>query len=501
MFKNLVPASFYGKLTLIIVLLQAIIVIVLESYVASVFLPNQSQFENTPAVGIPVYLMIFLFSQVFQVVLCFDAVLHQNTIQIIAFVIFDALVFAYSLFQYFQLKDALAFASVSTVVGEDKFSGVLIAISVVLGVCLIAFVYLAFKLYLEFGWKIYKKIGADPRMKKMYRLYQIFLAILKLDFFFFLAFSIQFLVLVLNPNDPEYALTIIAVPVIFFMLMFAVYGLRQENRIVMGIFIAGCMCACAYFVFKLVRMYTPSQEFKYLYSRKFLTFFALLNLLFVLITLVISVLCLLNFDKGLKQHINNQSRGRQSQSAAQGGQEMTQTGGSDGKQISEMLFHSMALIIVWIFAGIISQACAQVNYTCQSVSNLTFCQHINYSSYLPATANLTALDQTANQSFSALKFSLYQFKCSDSESSLFYSLLKTCEDCTAAYKTWICAITFPRCSASSNNSSNLLKPCQNVCFNVARSCPSFLNFVCPTYWTIDTDYGTPPDCNDAGLNN
>ncbi|KAI3643242.1 hypothetical protein MP228_012797 [Amoeboaphelidium protococcarum] len=495
MFKNLVPASFYGKLTLIIVLLQAIIVIVLESYVASVFLPNQSQFENTPAVGIPVYLMIFLFSQVFQVVLCFDAVLHQNTIQIIAFVIFDALVFAYSLFQYFQLKDALAFASVSTVVGEDKFSGVLIAISVVLGVCLIAFAYLAFKLYLEFGWKIYKKIGADPRMKKMYRLYQIFLAILKLDFFFFLAFSIQFLVLVLNPNDPEYALTIIAVPIIFFMLMFAVYGLRQENRVVMGIFIAGCMCACAYFVFKLVRMYTPSQEFKYLYSRKFLTFFALLNLLFVLITLVISVLCLLNFDKGLKQHISNQSRGRQSQSAAQGGQEMTQTGGSDdfGNVVSRDGFDNC----VDFCRDYISGLCP--NYTCQPVSNLTFCQHINYSSYLPATANLTALDQTANQSYSALKFSLYQFKCSDSESSLFYSLLKTCEDCTAAYKTWICAITFPRCSASSGNNDTLLKPCQNVCFNVARSCPSFLNFVCPTYWTIDTDYGTPPDCNDAGL--
>lgn len=44
----------------------------------------------------------------------------------------------------------------------------------------------------------------------MYRAYQIFLTILKLDFFFFLAFSVQFLVLVLNPSDPEFTVTVSA---------------------------------------------------------------------------------------------------------------------------------------------------------------------------------------------------------------------------------------------------------------------------------------------------
>lgn len=163
----------YGKLTVALVVIQAIVVIVLESVVASSFLADSSQLQNSPAVGIPVYLMIFLFAQLFQVILCWDAVWRQNTIQIIAFVMFNALSFAYSLFQYVQVKEALTYASVKTALSSSANLNILIAISVVLGICMFMFVWLAFKLYLEFGWKIYKKIGADPRMKCMPYAFQI----------------------------------------------------------------------------------------------------------------------------------------------------------------------------------------------------------------------------------------------------------------------------------------------------------------------------------------
>lgn len=34
--------------------------------------------------------------------------------------------------------------------------------------CTIVFIFLAYKLYLEFGWHIYKKIGADLAMRGIY---------------------------------------------------------------------------------------------------------------------------------------------------------------------------------------------------------------------------------------------------------------------------------------------------------------------------------------------
>ena len=63
----------------------------------------------------------------------------------------------------------------------------------------------------------------------MYRAYQIFLMILKLDIFFFLAFSVQFLVLVLDVRDPEFALTIVALVVTVVAIAAAIYGVSFCN--------------------------------------------------------------------------------------------------------------------------------------------------------------------------------------------------------------------------------------------------------------------------------
>jgi len=70
--QNKIPATLYGKLTLGCAILEATIVIILESIIARDF--NSNGLNSGPGKGIPVYLVIFITGQVFQVALAWDAV-------------------------------------------------------------------------------------------------------------------------------------------------------------------------------------------------------------------------------------------------------------------------------------------------------------------------------------------------------------------------------------------------------------------------------------------
>src|SRR5438552_1649613 len=60
----------------------------------------------------------------------------------------------------------------------------LIAVPCVIGFAMILLMFITWKLFDEFGWTIYKHIGASVRMRRRYLVYQIFISLLKFDFFF-----------------------------------------------------------------------------------------------------------------------------------------------------------------------------------------------------------------------------------------------------------------------------------------------------------------------------
>ncbi|KAF7192831.1 hypothetical protein HII31_05814 [Pseudocercospora fuligena] len=306
-----IPNTKWTWAFMLIVLIQACVSLALESYVFGEFQTSLErngdgvpEGQHSPTLTIPTYLALFIFGYLYELVLAWDALRLKNTIQVIGICLYNLGMLIYSAVQMDQVDDA-----VKDLQGDIKpgtwygLKPFLIAAPcvVALGTILLAFV--AWKLYNEFAWTIYKHISADLRLKRRYLTYQIYIALLKFDFFFFLGFTVQFVVVVTGTSDSEFYLTIAAIPITIILLFLAAYINRKESYIGQTFILIVYFAAMAYFVFKLVRMYTPPKMQDYIAARSSLTTFAVLTLLLLIVTIGTAIACMINFNKGLKPHI------------------------------------------------------------------------------------------------------------------------------------------------------------------------------------------------------
>ncbi|KAH8929491.1 hypothetical protein BT69DRAFT_1307032 [Atractiella rhizophila] len=302
--QALIPPTLSTRLFVLITIIETIVDITIEA-----ILLNKFELRNVFAVSsadetihendqvLPVYLGIFVLAHFFQLFLAIEGIRNKNTIQIMGLCAFNAAFLAYSVIQVCALPSLY------------DVTGLVTVIPVMIAVAEVAFLALTWFIFREFGWQIYKKIGADRTLKKMYMWYQVFICLLKFDYFFFISFSLQLVLLVENLKDFERYLTIAAIPIILIGLFAGAIAVRRENKKLMIGFIASCALGAAYFAFKLFRIY-HKRDTDYALVFKSLTVFAALSLILLLITVWIAYMCLMNFGKELKFHLTHHARSK-----------------------------------------------------------------------------------------------------------------------------------------------------------------------------------------------
>lgn len=168
---------------------------------------------------------------------------------------------------------------------------------------------------------------------------------------------------------------------------------------------------------------------------------------------------------------------------------------------------------------------------CRLIFDLDFCTQVAYS--VPANPSMSLetlkhlFDQEAQELYMNFSKALQQVAC-DTTSDAIFSPVRSCEDCAALYKDWLCAVTIPRCSTNNHTGYKYREvgesrndfindqiapqsdyfevlPCVNVCQAIVRDCPADFGFMCPTrnvtiaesyYWDDASDYVS---CNFVGI--
>ncbi|RDW72951.1 hypothetical protein BP6252_06858 [Coleophoma cylindrospora] len=280
---------------------------------------------TTPeAKAVPMFLSLFILGLLYQQLLVYDTLAHKNTIQLIGLCFYAACFCIYTSLQVTQLQDAIAeLADLGLLLINDvwvKTRPLAILNATVTGAHMLALSGISFKLYAEFQWTIYRQLNADLDMQKRFFLFQIYMTLLKFDFFFFIGFLVQNAVVVAGSTATENWPVVVTVMYTVIVLVASSWFMKRENKLATAILLV-CevislvsrvadfsyqglqLVLLGYFIFRCTNMFTSNSY--YLPVRKILTYFAVITVLLGAITLGVGITCMLNFNKGLKPHVSS----------------------------------------------------------------------------------------------------------------------------------------------------------------------------------------------------
>jgi len=306
--EKVLPESMACRLYVLTVIIETFIDIAIEADL----LISVQQIDDDGDLGsrrLPVYLSIFAFAHLFQLVMAVDAVQARNTLQFFFLTVFNALFLVYAVVQIFEIRQSLpqgTTGAISNIPVKDLTA----IIPIVISVAEVAYIALGWKIWREFGWKIYKRLGADRQVKRMYAYYQIFVCLIKFDVFFFIGFSVQLIWLVLNRSNWEWYVTCAALPFSFLLLVDGLLAAKHENKYMMATFMLGCVGAMVYFVYKLRKIVATRESIIGVF--KTLCVFAAIAIILLLVTFAFAIIVMRNFGGGLKYHMSKKHSRTQS---------------------------------------------------------------------------------------------------------------------------------------------------------------------------------------------
>ncbi|KAJ4461020.1 hypothetical protein PAPYR_2456 [Paratrimastix pyriformis] len=119
-------------------------------------------------------------------------------------------------------------------------------------ICIPVYCVLCPLLIRQFGWSSINRVGCDAKVLRNYSWYRIFLAFLKLDFFFHAILAV--LGVFFFPIDLELVAILVGLAAVLAWCLLAYWAFSREHRTAMGLFFIGWLLTPPYIIYKLWRI-------------------------------------------------------------------------------------------------------------------------------------------------------------------------------------------------------------------------------------------------------
>ncbi|QMW26926.1 hypothetical protein G4B84_002215 [Aspergillus flavus NRRL3357] len=293
-------------------LLQALLVIILEIFILVQWQSwvNPNIIQITPSYVVPVGMGIVVFACIYEVILSINAIHHNNNISLLAVCLTNVCIVVYAVMQYIKMREVTdSLQGTADGMGNPlvdwsrdiwpSMRPAEFAIPAVLTISSLVIIPAAYRLHKDYAWAIYKRIHGSPELRLRYLAYEIYLVLIKFDFFFLTGFIIQYDLIDVHFAEPEYSLTMALIPASLLVMVAGIYCVKSGLRVAMMVVIVCFLGSIAYLLSRIVVLCGNSQR-AHTVGREMMLFFAVVALVLIVMTVGCAVQCIFNLSYGLQ---------------------------------------------------------------------------------------------------------------------------------------------------------------------------------------------------------
>ncbi|KAJ5939406.1 hypothetical protein N7466_002540 [Penicillium verhagenii] len=288
-------------------LTQCVFTVALEIYILvewqSWVTPTITQV--TVSYMIPINLGILVFASVYEFILALDAIHHKNNILLFAICICNACGFVYSVMQYQLMqentarlyRDRYLFPTLVDTTRNvwPRIQPAEILVAIFTGLCTVVLCPCVYILHKDYSWAIYKSVHGSLKTRMRYLVYEVFLVLIKLLFYFMIGFIVQYNLVYVHFVEPEYTLTMLLIPATFVTVVLGIWFVQKEKTIGVIAVIVCYLGLLAYLISRIIFLHGANTA-----GKDMMFFFASVSVVLTVGTIICAVICITNFDRGFK---------------------------------------------------------------------------------------------------------------------------------------------------------------------------------------------------------